>query len=63
MEWISVKDSLPDHGVSVLVVDGFRDIWIMDIDENGIFRCPYEGWSMDVTHWMPLPDPPVLKNT
>lgn len=72
-EWISVEERLPDCcGMSVLmvavnqysqtrVVKGFTD-----------YQCPitfhtnereYDGiWSAwDVTHWMPLPNPPKMK--
>lgn len=74
-EWISVEDRLPDCcGMPVLmvavnqysqarVVKGFTD-----------YQCPitfhtnekeYDGvWgAWDVTHWMPLPEPPKMKGS
>lgn len=70
MEWISVKDRLPEAGAVV-------DIWVPASwrDEGGarIPNAGYDGrrfhnrsthgdWAGapydDVTHWMPLPQPP-----
>lgn len=62
MEWISVKDRLPDNNDEVLMficgvhVLGYVDIngeWYNDVDEK--------EFSGSVTHWMPLPDPPKEK--
>ena len=72
-EWISVEERLPEHcGMPILmvavnpydqirVVKGFTD-----------YQCPitfhtnereYDGvWgAWDVTHWMPLPEPPKMR--
>lgn len=53
--WISVKDEMPDTGVSVLVYG----------DGSGISLGVYWKWGWTttgyynaVTHWMPLPEPP-----
>ncbi len=58
-EWISVKDRLPsneamasiNHG-AVIVTDG-SEVW----EE---FTCNVKGGadSLEITHWMPLPEPP-----
>lgn len=72
MEWISVKDRLPlkgrkDTGRLVCIVYGFdptiihQEKWVLeayydsirDCFEYGEYDCPLE-----VTHWMPLPEPP-----
>lgn len=63
-EWISVKERVPDDWKRVLVCirhkhnpeDGYREIGILH------WTKPY-GWSMkdnyyEITHWMPLPEPP-----
>ena len=50
MEWIDVRDRRPDHGNPVLVrttEPGFEIDWL---------DCGY--FYHDVTHWMPLPEPP-----
>ena len=56
-EWISVKDSLPkdDEIVTICTEKGFvyageliGDTWFLDND----------SWTENVTHWMPLPQPP-----
>lgn len=64
MEWISVEDKLPEYGNAVLVytssgiciahicgktITGDKPTWI---ETNG----DYDFWN--VTHWMPLPEPP-----
>ena len=67
MEWISVKDRLPDDLTSVLVYfygAGFESgeqtfavfsdnkFKVMDISNS------LEDYTDIITHWMPLPEPP-----
>ena len=56
-EWISVKDRLPEDGetVTICTEKGFvyageliGDTWFLDND----------SWTENVTHWMPMPQPP-----
>ncbi len=64
IEWISVKDRLPEKGQSVgytfdgksirhdVVYPGYNGAWE---SENSI------GWYLNetsITHWMPIPNPP-----
>lgn len=62
--WIPCSDSLPEYGLDVLV-------YIKSWDEHiQVAHIQYDGimWEMsdgeyyfsqsDVTHWMPLPEPP-----
>jgi hypothetical protein len=68
-EWISVRDKKPktDQTVLCLLADGCHQI--LSYDEYGYFKAviPYDpSWMnyhelMPVTHWMPLPLPPLEK--
>ena len=63
MKWISVKDRLPDREVFVLAYSKREEYVIMYY--TGYY---WEGWELsdsdsiqilhDITHWMPLPEPP-----
>ena len=62
-KWISVKESLPEDQRSVLTVNGHGEIRIM-----GMWSKRGDEWTWvhnyrmmhynDITHWMPLPEPP-----
>lgn len=65
MNWISVNDRLPEEGEEVLVVLKSDRVfyYIAELTIN----APYPfWWSQDrglftldeITHWMPLPEPP-----
>lgn len=65
MEWISVKDRLPEDSdeflcyVSILDDMGVKvyDIRILEYFSGAkIWSC--DGTIAIVTHWMPLPEPP-----
>lgn len=57
MEWISVKDRLPEYDVTVLVYCDYRNWYSL-----GHFHINNDLWicspHQPVTHWMPLPQPP-----
>lgn len=57
MAWISVKEKLPEEDTRVLVhVDSDRSYTKIDTDR--ILDGIWVRWCTDVTHWMPLPEPP-----
>jgi hypothetical protein len=62
MSWISVEDNLPAYAIAVLVHDenGNTTVgWRTSTDQYG------ENWNRigrrgcTVTHWQPLPVPPI----
>lgn len=60
-EWISVKDRLPEYRMRALAyadngamfAASHYDDWYVDTGEN-YYSCPLAN----ITHWMPLPQPP-----
>jgi hypothetical protein len=61
MEWISVKDRLPEHKQSILAF-GDNAIDCLTYDQgDDYFYYPYCSCCsamFNITHWMPLPNPP-----
>lgn len=63
-KWISVEERLPELGLHVLTYGIYtKDLivaWLDDCDEFlGVYDWVNEHQSLDqVTHWMPLPEPP-----
>lgn len=62
-KWIECSERMPDDFEDVLVSDG-GNVEVMWRDCDGFWDC----WAPrnsnididDVTHWMPLPEPPSL---
>ncbi len=60
MKWISVKDEIPDickdvliheySGIILVAYYGEDKLWADSIGDNWL--------NFNVTHWMPLPEPP-----
>ncbi len=65
MEWISVKDRLPESEVMVLTYleddDDYRIDYIIIFDVP-LWACILERDNYKVTHWMPLPEAPKDEN-
>jgi hypothetical protein len=59
-EWISVKDRLPEGFRYVLLWDSAdRDFFMGVLRDNGEWYVPwYQDEPFNITHWMPLPQPP-----
>ena len=62
MEWISVKDRLPELGNDYLVTDGFACmVSVFRGNEWDFWNIKW--WSSEqVTHWMPLPNHHQMNN-
>jgi len=67
MEWISVKDRLPETNMSVLVAKHNGRVFQMSYHrpfDSGMRIFQWWGFGKwldqhsQVTHWMPLPAPP-----
>ena len=57
-EWISVKDRLPkEDGKDVLTYRGEDELCI-ELYAQGYGFSFDDMFQSDVTHWMPLPEPP-----
>ena len=57
-EWISVKDRLPETGNWCLCFAD-RQVEILFLDgTNPVFWLQLGDFEHEVTHWMPLPEPP-----
>ena len=62
-EWISVKDRLPEAGGYVVCIAKRNPFSIFmpmvaRIEKNGWVNPITEQYISEVTHWMPLPEPP-----
>lgn len=67
MEWISVKDGLPNQDEYVLLYDKYLNLTYEGkllpsdfyySDRGGYSK--YIGEDCEITHWMPLPEPPKV---
>ena len=59
-KWISVKDKLPDNKTNVLCYSVWRDDKrLAHITVRRFAKHKFVDSSMRVTHWMPLPKPPI----
>jgi hypothetical protein len=61
MEWISVKDRLPESNDTHLIIAGvtkWYDVCHYDLDRGVWYDCIDYDDVDGVTHWMPLPEPP-----
>lgn len=57
-EWISVKDRLPESNTEVLVYSKRRGVTIDFVDAFMLTGTVTFYRNSDVTHWMPIPEPP-----
>ncbi len=59
-KWISVDDKLPEDYVFVLVVaeNWKRVVAVALYVDHKFYTQAAENTPMNITHWMPLPEPP-----
>ena len=62
-EWISVEDRLPENGGYVVCIAKRNPFsrfmpMVARIEKNGWVNPITEQYISEVTHWMPLPEPP-----
>lgn len=70
-EWIDSEKELPSENKSVLVGCWYsgqnyglakalnrNGNWFLDEDSISVDGNAYIGFGFDITHWMPLPEPP-----
>jgi len=62
-KWIPVTERLPSWGEDVLIsISGFANVGhLVQTNDEKQYNWFYSGWYHDpceVTHWMPLPEPP-----
>lgn len=63
-EWIKCSERMPGDFEDVLVTDGVY-VEVMWLDCDGYWDSWVEPWAVtvgreDITHWMPLPEPPEV---
>lgn len=58
-KWISAKDKLPKHEENVLLYFGkFMGVGYYDEADQSFYDAADDYELVNVTHWMPLPEPP-----
>jgi hypothetical protein len=58
-KWIPVSERLPKPITDVLSYRGHRNLMQEDcVDKKGKWYSEYKYDGANVTHWMPLPEPP-----
>lgn len=59
-EWIAVTEQLPQIGRNVLMFSTKGRCAEGEFDGSGWWQYRWSAWidSQEVTHWMPLPEPP-----
>lgn len=62
-EWISVDERLPPHAREVLAAGpGVEGVTMLYCQDGRWYDGPADEW-VNITHWMPLPSPPIESET
>lgn len=57
--WLPVEDALPEYGEYVLFIRKNCEVYVGYYDEKNTWNTDYQWFcGENVTHWMPLPEPP-----
>ena len=56
-DWVKCSERMPEHGDMVLVFNGNS----IEIDALATGGFDFECWCDSITHWMPLPEMPEVK--
>lgn len=59
-EWVECSERMPEPYEYVLVTDGFVGCEVMRVNSDGYWGPAKSLYHGDITHWMPLPEPPSL---
>ncbi len=59
MKWISVEEKRPEIGEDVLTWDGCARSIGHVMDDKEFYDFTTCDINVNVSHWMPLPDPPI----
>ena len=57
-QWVSVEDRFPEFNKKVLVCVNGYDIYVDEYIDRGYAEY-FVVWHGCVTHWQPLPPPPI----
>ncbi|URY99398.1 hypothetical protein HC6_0053 [Escherichia phage HC6] len=57
-QWIKCSERMPEQFKAILVFNEYGEIWSGAYDRYWDFYCDNVLVEC-VTHWMPLPDPPL----
>lgn len=59
-EWIKCSERMPEPYEYVLVTDGFVGCEVMRVNSDGYWGPAKSLYHGDISHWMPLPEPPEV---
>ena len=62
-KWISVKERLPEKEGAYLIYTDECETLVAWCEPGGFWRRSgdlFPMWHDEITHWMPLPEPPVV---
>lgn len=59
-KWISMEERKPKNGQHVLTIDsiGKQEVCYYNEVKNAFGECAWLSYIYNITHWMPMPEPP-----